>query len=236
MNFQSTRPARTSAFVILCASAGALAVPLHAIFTPLAAVVGAVLALVGLRVWRWSNLPHSFSTRGPAGNRRLVEPVLWLCIGLVVGLLLLGVIRLIIEPAVPGAGVRIAAAGELPVWRRAVIIYVAAISEELLFRLLLLSLLAGLIARLTGRANAVPDRTAMWVANGASALAFAGSHLPSWSRMGSLSPGLMLMVVALNGLGGLVFGYLFVKRGIGAAMWAHAGGDCAIQLIGPLTG
>jgi hypothetical protein len=43
------------------------------------------------------------------------------------------------------------------------------------------------------------------------------------------------MVMTLNGLGGVVFGYVFVTRGIVAAIWTHAGGDCAIQLIGPLT-
>jgi hypothetical protein len=47
--------------------------------------------------------------------------------------------------------------------------------------------------------------------------------------------GLSLMVLTLNGLGGIVFGYVLVTRGIVAAMWAHAGADCAIQLIGPLT-
>jgi hypothetical protein len=50
-----------------------------------------------------------------------------------------------------------------------------------------------------------------------------------------LSLRLALTVMTLNGLGGVVFGYVFVTRGIVAAMWAHAGADCAIMLIGPLT-
>lgn len=50
-----------------------------------------------------------------------------------------------------------------------------------------------------------------------------------------MSLGLSLMVLAMNGVGGLVLGYVFAARGIVAAMWAHAGADCAIQLIGPLT-
>jgi len=56
-----------------------------------------------------------------------------------VGLLLLAVMRLMIEPAIPAAGARLAAAAALPLWRRVVIIYVAAVSEEINFRLLLLS-------------------------------------------------------------------------------------------------
>jgi len=47
---------------------------------------------------------------------------------------------------------------------------------------------------------------------------------------------LPLAVIALNAVGGVVLGRAFVYRGIVAAMWIHAGADCAIQLIGPLTG
>jgi hypothetical protein len=51
----------------------------------------------------------------------------------------------------------------------------------------------------------------------------------------ALAGTLVTAVLMLNSLGGLVFGTVFMKRGIVAAMWAHAGADCAIQLIGPLT-
>ena len=220
----------------MCASAGALAVPPHAVVSPVSAIVAGFVGLFGLRVWRWSHLPSSMQTESPHGVARLIRPAAWTGLGLVVGLLLLGVIRLVIEPAVPGAGARIAAAAELPVWRRMVIVYVAAVSEELLFRLLLLSLFTGLATRLARRAGRVPNRRIVWVANGLSAFAFAAAHLPAWRAVDSMNPGLALMVLTLNGLAGVILGYLFVKRGISAAMWAHAGADCAIQLIGPLTG
>ena len=51
-----------------------------------------------------------------------------------------------IEPAIPAAGARLAAAAALPIWRRVVISYVAAVSEEIVFRLLLLSCIAGVAA------------------------------------------------------------------------------------------
>ena len=55
-------------------------------------------------------------------------------LGLVVGLLMLGVIRLAIEPAVPAVGVHLAATAAEPVWRRVVIIYVAAVGELIFMR------------------------------------------------------------------------------------------------------
>ena len=228
-------PVSTWAFVAACAIAGALAVPVDAVASPVSTLVAGLVGFLGLRLWRWSGLPGSLKTEAPAGFERVVRPAASLGLGLIVGLLLLGVIRLAIEPTVPAAGARIAAAAALPIWRRAVIIYVAAVGEELVFRLLLLSVVTGLTMRLLRRAARVPSGGVVCVAIGLSAFAFAAIHLPAWSAVGPVSLGLALMVLTLNGLGGVVFGYVFATRGIVAAMWAHAGADCAIQLIGPLT-
>jgi hypothetical protein len=86
------------------------------------------------------------------------------------------------------------------------------------------------------RSFASPASGEVWAANVLSALAFAGIHLPAWSAAGVTDPMVTAAVVTLNALAGLVLGYVFATRGIFAAMWTHAGGDCVIQLIGPLTG
>jgi membrane protease YdiL (CAAX protease family) len=149
---------------------------------------------------------------------------------------LLGVIRLGIQPALPAIGARISAAGALPVWRRVLIIYVAAVGEELVFRLLLLSAIVGLGVRLLRRGEKAPEPTVVWAAMILSALAFAGVHLPAWLQAAEMGVGLAACVLALNAAAGVFFGWVFVTRGIVAAMLAHAGADCAIQLLGPLTG
>jgi membrane protease YdiL (CAAX protease family) len=199
------------------------------------AVVAGLLGLAGLRVWRWSRLSSLGVWDRSDARERFVRPAAWLGLGLVVGLLLLGVLRLLIEPAIPAAGARLAAAAAVPLWRRLIVIYVAAVSEEVLCRLLLLSFIASLVTRLLRRADRVPNRNTTWIAIALSALAFAAVHLPAWYAVGPLSVGLAVIVLALNGAGGAVFGYLFVTRGIIAAIWAHAGADIATQLVGPLT-
>ena len=223
-------------FTLVCATAGALAVPVHAVATPVSAAVAGLVGLAGLNAWRWARLPSAMKAEAPGGVDRLVNAAGSMGLGLIVGLLFLGLLRLGIEPVVPAIGTRLAAAALLPVWRRALVIFVAAVGEEVVFRLVLLSLVAGLTTRLFRLRGRIPTRRIVWAANGISALAFAAVHLPAWSGAVPLSPGLMLSVVALNALGGAVFGYLFANRGIAAAMWAHAGADCALQLIGPLTG
>jgi hypothetical protein len=214
-------------FLLVCAAAGPLAVPAGWTVTPAAAAVALLVAMVGLKVWRWSGL---------ATPTRTGRPILWMAVGFAMGLVLLAVIRLAIEPVLPQMGRRIAAAGALPFWRRGIIIYVAAVTEELLFRLLLFSAIAGLLARLRRRPGNVPRSGDGWIANGVSALAFALVHLPAWGRSAPTTAGVVVSVLALNAAAGLVLGHVFAWRGIAMAIWAHAGGDSAIQLVGPLTG
>jgi membrane protease YdiL (CAAX protease family) len=204
--------------------------------TALGAVLFGILGPLGLRLWVWSRLPVLLHAAPPPGLRRFGQPALWLGLGLTVGLVLLAVLRLAIQPIVPAIGTRIALAGTLPLWRRLAIIYVAAVGEELLFRLLLLSVVAGIAARLLRSPDKVPGRGVVWFSIAVSALAFAAVHLPGWSQAGPISAGVTLSVLALNAAAGTVLGYVFVTRGIVAAMLTHAGGDCAIQLIGPSTG
>ncbi len=218
------------------AVAGGLAVPPHLVATPLCAAGLGLFAGLGLVVWRWSRLPPPAWTAAHGGIARFVRDAVWMALGLAVGLFFLAVMRLVIEPVVPAITSRMAAAGALPVWRRVAIIYVAAVGEELIFRLFLLSALAGVAAWLLRLPGHVPTPAAIWTANFLSALLFAAVHLPAWSGAGSVGVALPLSVMTLNVVGGVVLGYVFVKRGIAAAMWTHAGGDCAIQLIGPLTG
>lgn len=223
----STSGRHGTVFLLVCAVAGALAVPPDWTVTPAAAAVALLVAMAGLRVWGWSALARA---------ARAGSPILWIAVGLAMGVVLLAVIRLAIEPALPQMGRRIAAAGALPVWRRIIIIYVAAVTEELLFRLLMFSAVAGLLARLLRRPGNMPRSEELWIANGVSALAFALVHLPAWDRSIPVTAGVVVSVVALNAAGGLLLGYVFATRGIAMAMWAHAGGDIAIQLLGPLTG
>ena len=216
----------------VCALAGALAVPPRPLAMAVSAAIAGATGLLGLRLTQWSGLPLRVHADTPRATWWRLGPAIWMMLGLFVGLLLLTVIRLVIEPTIPSIGARIATAAAVPVWRRLVIIFVAAVGEELLFRVLLLSLIAGTLMRLRRSPSQTPAN--VWIANSVASLAFAAVHLPSWGGVAGGLP-LAISVLALNAVGGLVLGYVFATRGIAAAMWTHAGADCAIQLVGPLT-
>lgn len=226
----------TWGFVAVCAVAGGLAVPLHPMATAVAAAVGGLMSYLGLRIWGWSRLPEMIRRPERKGLLRVIYLGSWVVVGLSIGLAVLTVIRVGIQPMIPAIGARIAAARAIPLWRRAVVIYVAAVGEEVLFRLILLSAVAGILARLRGAPGGDPSPGVFWIANVLSALSFAAVHLPSWSGVAPASVGLSISVLALNAAAGIVLGYVFATRGIGEAILTHAGADCAVQILGPLTG
>ena len=54
-----------------------------------------------------------------------------------------------------------------------------------------------------------------------SALLFGAGHLPTTATLMPLTPLVITRALLLNGLGGIVFGWLYWKRGLLAAMLAH---------------
>jgi len=93
------------------------------------------------------------------------------------------------------------------------------ITEEILMRWGLMTALAWAGTRLSGRRGPGVMWTAVWVA----ALLFGAGHLPALVTLGiDLSGPVVARTLALNGVGGVVFGWLYWRRSLEAAMVAHA--------------
>ncbi|HEY5721275.1 MAG TPA: CPBP family intramembrane glutamic endopeptidase [Allosphingosinicella sp.] len=96
------------------------------------------------------------------------------------------------------------------------------IVEELLLRWGLMSLFAWAAWRLARRPAAVPA-WCIWSAIVAAAILFAAGHLPMlYLLMPDPPQTLVAMVLVGNSLPGMLFGWLFWRRGLEAAMIAHA--------------
>lgn len=95
------------------------------------------------------------------------------------------------------------------------------ITEELLMRWGLMSFLVWLAWRLSGRPAVVP-RWAYGIGITVAALLFAVGHLPALSLLLPNPPDWLVgTVLVANFLPGLLFGWLFWRRGLEAAMMAH---------------
>jgi hypothetical protein len=99
--------------------------------------------------------------------------------------------------------------------------------EELLLRWAMLSALAALLGKFKLGAGA-----RFWGANVLSAALFGAGHLPAVHMLGvALTGPVIAYVIVANGLAGLVCGWLFARRGLEAAMAAHAFGDLCLHAL-----
>jgi membrane protease YdiL (CAAX protease family) len=80
----------------------------------------------------------------------------------------------------------------------------------------------GLLSALLALARKLGARDGFWPANAAAALVFGAAHLPVARAFGaSLTAPVVTYVLAANAPAGLLFGWLFRRRGLESAMLAH---------------
>jgi membrane protease YdiL (CAAX protease family) len=74
----------------------------------------------------------------------------------------------------------------------------------------------------------------VWIAMVLATLLFGAVHLPQAAELGGALPASVVAYVLLgNGLGGLVFGWLYWKRGLLAAATAHFTVDVVLYVVAP---
>lgn len=96
------------------------------------------------------------------------------------------------------------------------------ITEELLLRFGLMSLLAFVGWVATGRRTDGPGPGVAWAAIVISAVLFGVGHLPALAQSVDLTTALVARTILLNAVAGVVFGWLYWQRSLEAAMVAHA--------------
>jgi membrane protease YdiL (CAAX protease family) len=119
---------------------------------------------------------------------------------------------------------------EIPLWKRllAGVVY-GGITEELLMRLFLMSLVAWILKRVWSTPAGLPNRTAFWVAIVFVALLFGVGHLPATAVVTPLTPMIVARALVLNGVAGIAFGYLYWRHGLEAAMLGHMSTHLVMQ-------
>lgn len=118
---------------------------------------------------------------------------------------------------------------ELPLLMR--VLY-GGITEELLLRWGVMSLLVWLIWRIAQRGQGKATIATVWFGNFLAAILFGFGHLPAIASYGvPYTLPLVLGIVIANTLVGLVLGWLYWRKGLEAAILAHAGAHLITVLI-----
>jgi hypothetical protein len=95
------------------------------------------------------------------------------------------------------------------------------LTEEVLMRWGLLSLVAATMLKLARRRFDAQPRIVYVIAIALVALIFAAGHLPAASVIAPLDAPLVTRILVLNGIAGVIYGALFWRRSLEAAMAAH---------------
>ena len=117
-----------------------------------------------------------------------------------------------------------------PLWTGALASIYGGVNEEVLLRLFLFSFIYFIFGKaIKIRKNNRP--VILWSVNIIVALLFGMSHLPAAFKLASPSGFEIFRVLFLNGLAGLVFGWLYWSRGLWAAITAHIVADLMIHVF-----
>jgi membrane protease YdiL (CAAX protease family) len=122
----------------------------------------------------------------------------------------------------------------IPAWKTLLASLYGGVVEELLMRLFCLSLFAWLLAKITKAKEPAKNNMLMWAAIALSSILFGLGHLPVTAALTTITPLVILRAVVLNGIGGLVFGWLYWKKGLEYGMAAHFTTDILLLVILPL--
>lgn len=210
---------------------------------PLVFVLGAVqnLLLLGVIVGAGLVLARRLDL-GPKLTRSWLQgtlslPQLWSAVrigvlsGLCVGAVLLPILLLL---ATRFRALPFVTASRISLWKRVLMCFYGGVYEEVLTRLFLLSLFAWLLNRGWRSHRSQLGAGVFWFANLTAAVLFGLGHLPGVSMVMPITPLVVTAAILLNGIAGAIFGYLYWKRDLESAMFAHFTADFVLYVLGPL--
>ena len=176
-------------------------------------------------------------TRGEsvADKVRAILP-LSIILGVVVTLIVLGLEFFYFQPAMMKELGDTAAALNLQTsqpaaWKGFLASFYGGIAEEIQLRLFVMSLLAWLGKFISKTSEGKPTSIIFWIANILAAVLFGLGHLPAMSLLVPLTALVIARTVVLNGLIGVVCGWLYWKRGLESAMISHFSADIVLHVL-----
>ena len=121
----------------------------------------------------------------------------------------------------------------IPLWKGFLASFYGAISEEIVMRLFLMTLIVWIIFKVKKTADGKPTALGIWIAIIVSSIIFGLGHLPITGSITTITPLVIGRAVLLNGVGGVIFGWLYWKKGLESAMMGHFSADIVLHVIYP---
>ena len=123
----------------------------------------------------------------------------------------------------------------VPLWMGFLASFYGGIGEEILLRLFLMTLITWIIFKIIKTSDGKPTATGIWLAIIISAVIFGLGHLPITGAITSITPLIVVRAILLNGIAGIIFGWLYWKKGLESAMIGHFSADIVLHVIFPFV-
>ena len=120
----------------------------------------------------------------------------------------------------------------VPLWQGFLASFYGGIAEEILMRLFLVSLVVFILMKVFRKEKA--NSVIIWISIIIIAIVFGLGHLPITSTLVAITPIVIIRAIVLNGIGGLVFGWLYWKKGLESAIISHFCADIFLQIFIPV--
>jgi membrane protease YdiL (CAAX protease family) len=121
----------------------------------------------------------------------------------------------------------------VPAWKAFLASFYGGIAEEVLLRLFLVSLFVWITFKIKKTADGYATNIGIWLSIVLAAIVFGLGHLPATAQITPLTGLVVIRAIVLNGVGGIIFGWLYWKKGIESAMIAHFSADIVLHVITP---
>lgn len=119
-----------------------------------------------------------------------------------------------------------------PAWQKLLAAVYGGTTEEILMRLFLMTLFIWIGMKLFKQKK--PTKAGIIIPIFLAAIIFGLGHLPITASLTQIDTLVVTRAIVLNGIGGVVFGWLFWKKGLESAMIAHFTADIFLLTILPL--
>ncbi|MBA4336343.1 CPBP family intramembrane metalloprotease [bacterium] len=198
------------------------------------AVLFAILLFIGLRLSKKLGLQIPILESYIAKKRVDVNVKSIIKISVLLGVLS-GIAIVLFDFFFTKLGVNLMGQAPVPVWQGFLASFYGGISEEIVMRLFFMTFVVWLVSKLIRpKGKVVENNLVMWSAIILAALLFGIGHLPVTSALTTLTPLVIFRALLLNGIGGVVFGWLYWKKGLESAMIAHFSADIILHVLLPL--
>ncbi len=170
----------------------------------------------------------------PVGDKIRAFLLPSILLGVIASVLIIALDIFVFQPLLKsqmGAPAAAALATPPAAWKGFLASFYGGMDEEILLRLCLMSFLAWLGHFISKTADGRPSLAILWIANILAAVLFGLGHLPATAALLPITPLVVLRAIVLNGLAGVVFGYLYFKHGLESAMLSHFSADLVLHVL-----